>query len=127
MEADHYTPSTLDAMGQDKRRQVVGHSYGPSRRSQVMFFVAVASVLVVLLGGWLLLVGLFDKPPTHFKDAAPWATTPANAEQVAQQGARPVSPSTPCGEPGDQYPIPPESPCSPPSAANAFQGSSTGQ
>ncbi len=127
MEAEHYTPTTLDAMGQDKRRQVVGHSYGPSRRSQVMFFVAVAAVLVVILGGWLILVGLFDKPPTHFKDAAPWSTTPANAEQVAQQSARPVSPATPCGEPGNQYPIPAQSPCAPPSKANAFQGSSNGK
>jgi hypothetical protein len=127
MEAEHYTPTTLDAMGQDKRRQVVGHSYGPSRRSQVMFFVAVAMVLVVILGGWLILVGLFDKPPTHFTDAAPWSTTPANTEQVAQQGAKPVSPLTPCGEPGNQYPIPAQSPCAPPSKANAFQGSSNGQ
>jgi hypothetical protein len=64
-------PSDVDAMGQDKRRQVVGHSYGPSRRSQIMFFVAVATVAVVIVGGWLVLVGLFDKPPTHLKDTAP--------------------------------------------------------
>ena len=71
-EAKRHTPSDVDAMGQDKRRQVVGHSYGPSRRSQIMFFVAVGVVVVVIVGGWLTLVGLFDKPPTHFKDSAPW-------------------------------------------------------
>jgi hypothetical protein len=127
MEAERYTPSTLDAMGQDKRRQVVGHSYGPSRRSQIMFFVAVATVLVVIVGGWLTLVGLFDNPPTHFTDSAPWSSTPVNSAVAAERSAKPVSPLTPCGEPGNQYPIPEQSPCAPPSKANAFQGSSDGQ
>jgi len=125
-EAKRHEPSTVDAMGQDKRRQVVGHSYGPTRRSQIMFFVAVAAVAIVIVGGWLVLVGLFDKPPTHFKDSAPWSTTPASATVAAEQSAKPVSPLTPCGEPGNEYPIPPQSPCAPPSKANAFQGSSTG-
>jgi hypothetical protein len=97
-------------MGQDKRRQVVGHSYGPSRRSQIMFFVAVAAVAVVIVGGWLVLVGLFDKPPTHFKDSAPWSATPASAELSAEQSVAPVAPSSPCGEPGNTYPIPPRVP-----------------
>ena len=114
-------------MGQDKRRQVVGHSYGPSRRSQIMFFVAVAAVAVVIVGGWLVLVGLFDKPPTHFRDTAPWSTNPANASLAAEQNAKPVAPTSPCGEPGNVYPIPPQSPCAPPNKANAFQGSSGGQ
>jgi hypothetical protein len=126
-DAKRHEPSTVDAMGQDKRRQVVGHSYGPTRRSQIMFFVAVAAVAVVIVGGWLVLVGLFDKPPTHFKDSAPWSTTLTNAQLAAEQSAKPVSPLEPCGEPGNQYPIPPESPCAPPSKANAFQGSSNGK
>src|SRR5262249_23857801 len=71
-EARQHEPSTVDAMGQDKRRQVVGHSYGPTARSQIMFFVAVGIVLLVIDGGWLGLVALFDKPPTHFSDRAPW-------------------------------------------------------
>ena len=92
MEAERQQPSHVDAMGQDKRRQVVGHSYGPTRRSQIMFFVAVAAVAVAIVGGWLLLVGLFDKPPTHFKDTAPWSTTPASAQLAAEQNAKPISP-----------------------------------
>ena len=123
-EAQRHTPSDVDAMGQDKRRQVVGHSYGPSRRSQIMFFVAVATVAVVIVGGWLVLVGLFDKPPTHFKDSAPWSTPPASATLAAEQGVKPVSPTSPCGEPGNEYPIPPQSPCAAPNKANAYQGSS---
>jgi hypothetical protein len=121
-EAKQHEPSDVDAMGQDKRRQVVGHSYGPSKKSQIMFFLAVAGVLVVIVGGFTLLVGLFDKPPTHFKDAAPWSTTASSAALAGEQNAKPVPPDTPCGEPGNPYPIPVQSPCASPSKANAFQG-----
>ncbi|HEY3192528.1 MAG TPA: hypothetical protein VGJ61_07065 [Solirubrobacterales bacterium] len=114
-------------MGQDKRRQVVGHSYGPSRRSQVMFFVAVGAALVIVVGGWLTLVALFDKPPNHFSDQAPWSKTAASSQLADQQDAKPVSPLSPCGEPGNEYPIPPQSPCAPPSKPNGFQGNSAGQ
>jgi hypothetical protein len=126
-EAKRHEPSDVDAMGQDKRRQVVGHSYGPSRRSQLMFFVAVATVLVVVVGGWLALVAAFDNPPEQFSERAPWSTTASDPQLAAEQKAKPVSPLTPCGEPGNEYPIPPESPCAPPNKANDFQGSSTGQ
>ncbi|HEY7267450.1 MAG TPA: hypothetical protein VH501_07120 [Solirubrobacterales bacterium] len=126
-EAKRHVPSDVDAMGQDKRRAVVGHSYGPSARSQIMFFVAVGAVVVVIVGGWLGLVSLFDKPPTHVKDTAPWSTTLTNPALAAQQNAKPVDPADPCGEPGNQYPIPAQSPCAPPSEANDFQGSSAGQ
>jgi hypothetical protein len=126
-EAKRHEPSTEDAMGQDKRRQVVGHSYGPSKRSQVMFFVAVAAILVVVVGGWLALVAAFDKPPEKFSERAPWSTTASDPELAAEQKAKPVSPLTPCGEPGNEYPIPDQSPCAPPNKANNFQGSSTGQ
>src|SRR5436190_7145403 len=110
-EAKQHEPSKVDAMGQDKRRQVVGQSYGPSKRSQIMFFVAVAVVLVVIVGGWLALVSAFDKPPEHFPDRAPWSTTSTNPQLAAQQDATPVAPSSPCGEPGNAYPIPAQSPC----------------
>jgi hypothetical protein len=126
-EAKRHQPSTVDAMGQDKRREVVGHSYGPSKRSQIMFFVAVGAVLVVIVGGWLALVAAFDKPPTDFEDSAPWSKTAATPELAAQQNAKPVSPANPCGEPGNPYPVPAESPCAPPSAANGNQGNSSGQ
>jgi hypothetical protein len=91
-------------MGQDKRRQVVGHSYGPSRRSQLIFFAAVAAVAVVIVGGWTLAVAAFDTAPESYPDEAPWS------EADAQQ--RPTrSPSGPCGEPGNAYPAPADSPC----------------
>jgi hypothetical protein len=126
-EAKRHEPSDVDAMGQDKRRQVVGHSYGPSRSSQLMFFVAVATMLVVVVGGWLALVAAFDNPPEPFSERAPWSTTASDPQLATEQKEKPVSPLTPCGEPGNEYPIPAESPCAPPNQANDFQGSSTGQ
>jgi hypothetical protein len=126
-EAKRHEPSKVDAMGQDKRREVVGHSYGPSKRSQIMFFAAVAAIAVVVIGGWTVLVNAFDNPPENVSDRAPWSTIAADPELAAEQNAKPVSPLTPCGEPGNEYPIPPQSPCAPPSEANDFQGSSAGQ
>jgi hypothetical protein len=126
-EAKRKQPSDVDARGMDKRRQVVGHSYGPSARSQIMFFVTVGVVIAVIVGGWLLLVAAFDKPPNDVKNTAPWSKPAANPSLAAQQNAKPASPSTPCGEPGNPYPIPPQSPCAPPSAANGFQGNSAGK
>lgn len=94
--------SDLDAMGKDKRREVIGHSYGPSKKSQVLFFVIVAAVLVVTLGGYSLAISEFDQPADSYPDKAPWAQS-ANAT---------TSPSAPCGEPGNPYPAADTSPCS---------------
>lgn len=98
-------------MGQDKRRQVIGDSYGPSRRSQIMFFVAVAAVIFLVIGGSLALVSAFDQAPDEFPDRAPWTETATTPELVAQQKATPRAPGTPCGEPGNEYPAPSDSPC----------------
>jgi hypothetical protein len=110
-EAKRHEPSTVDAMGQDKRRQVIGHSYGPSRRSQFMFFGAVATVLIVVIGGWFLLVSLVDTTPKTFPDRAPWSKPLSNPQLAAEQQAAPKPPDTPCGEPGNAYPAPAGSPC----------------
>ena len=65
--------SDLDAMGQDKRREVVGQSYGPSLARQ-------GSPVSPLRGRHrgdrlrgLLLVDKYDQPPKHFEAQAPWA------------------------------------------------------
>jgi hypothetical protein len=97
-------PSDTDAMGRDKRREVVGHSYGPSKRRQLMFFVVVGAILAVIIGGWTLAVAAFDQPPDSNPDQAPWSA--ADAPQKP-----PRSPAGPCGEPGSAYPPPADSPC----------------
>lgn len=110
-------------MGQDKRREVVGHSYGPTRRSQMIFFVAVGAILVVVLGGWTLAVAAFDQPPDSNPDVAPWSA--ADAAQIPTR-----SPSGPCGEPGNPYPPPADSSCAQGQTSDAqppLPGKSTGR
>jgi hypothetical protein len=103
-EAKAHQRSDVDAMGQDKRRQVIGHAYGPSRKSQLMFFVVVGAVVAIAIGGYALAIAAFDQPQDDYADAAPWAQT--DAEQRTTR-----SPSGPCGEPGNAYPPPDDSPC----------------
>jgi hypothetical protein len=90
-----------------------------------MFFGIVAVVLIVLVGGWLALVAAFDNPP-KVANNAPWTKTQTDPQLAAQQNAPPIAPSSPCGEPGNEFPTPPQSPCAPPSKANGNQGSNFG-
>jgi hypothetical protein len=112
-EAKAHAPSHEDAMGQDKRRQVVGHSYGPSRRSQLIFFAIVGAVAVAIVGGWTLAVAAFDSAPESYPDKAPWSTA---AQQIPTR-----SPDGPCGEPGNAYPPPADSPCAAPTSAKTTE------
>jgi hypothetical protein len=117
-EAKAHTPSDVDAMGQDKRRKVVGHSYGPSRRSQLKFFGAVAAIVIVVVADLALALAVFDKPPGDYANEAPWSR--ADAEQIPTR-----DPSTPCGEPGNPYPPEESSPCGP-GGIRAQAGAETG-
>jgi hypothetical protein len=125
-EAQAHEPSDVDAMGQNKRRAVVGHAYGPSKKSQILFFAAVGAVFLVLIGGSLLAVAAFDKAPDSYPDEAPWSE--ADAEQISTR-----DPSGPCGEPGNAYPFPADSACATgtnsegePAAPSADQSSASG-
>jgi hypothetical protein len=74
---------TTDAMGNDKRRQVVGQSYGPSfMRQAVTYGIAVAIIVALFIGGKIA-VDHFDKAPAHNQDQAPWSS--ANATQHTPQ------------------------------------------
>ena len=62
-----------DAMGQDKRRQVVGHSWGPSKARQLLYYgLFVAFVIAVYIGGKIAIDEL-DKAPAKNADQAPWS------------------------------------------------------
>ena len=98
--------SQVDAMGQDERREVMSHSYGPSRKSQFLFFAAVAGVAILVIGGFFAAVAAFDQPADSYPDKAPWSD--ADAQQAPAR-----NPSNPCGEPGDPYPAAADSPCKP--------------
>ena len=104
-EAKEHEPSDVDAMGQDKRRAVVGHSYGPTKRSQIIFFVMVAGVLVLLIGGSIAAVNAFDQPEDSYPDKAPWA------QAGSENNPAPRSPSGPCGEPGNPPQFEAGTPC----------------
>jgi hypothetical protein len=93
-EAKKHEPSDVDAMGQDKRREVVGHAYGPSKKSQFAFFAIVGVIVIVLVGGSIAAVNAFDQPEDTYPDEAPWS------EEAAANNPPVRSPSGPCGEPG---------------------------
>ena len=103
-EAKAHKPSDIDAMGQDKRREVVGHAYGPSRKSQIIFFGIIGAIALLLIGGSLLAIAAFDQPSDSYPDESPWSQ--ADAEQIPVR-----DPSGPCGEPGNAYPFPADSAC----------------
>jgi hypothetical protein len=76
--------SDIDAMGKDKRRQVVGHSYGPSRRQQLTFFGIVGALVLVVWLGAKIMVSEFDQPPAQDADKAPWSQPDAQQTPPAR-------------------------------------------
>jgi hypothetical protein len=64
--------SETDAMGLDKRREVVGKSYAPSlARQATMYGIFLAVVVAVVIGGKLLADEL-DQPPDEVEPEAVW-------------------------------------------------------
>jgi hypothetical protein len=73
--------SETDAMGQDKRRTIIGQGYGPSRGRQLLYYGGAIAVIVLLFIGASIAVDELDKAPAKDKDAAPWAGTQVPAKQ----------------------------------------------
>lgn len=65
--------SSLDAMGLDKRRQVVGGQYGASFTKQATLYGITLVVIAALVFGFILLAGELDKAPDTVRDQAPWS------------------------------------------------------
>ena len=72
--------STTDAMGQDKRRTIIGQGYGPSRGRQLLYYGLFIGFLVAAFIGGKIAVDELDKAPAKDKDAAPWAGTQVPAK-----------------------------------------------
>jgi hypothetical protein len=72
-EHEHHERSTVDAMGKDKRRQVVGKSYGASRQRQLAYYGLFLAFVVVLYFAASFAISELDKAPSHSAAAAPWA------------------------------------------------------
>ncbi len=74
-------PGGVDAMGQDKRRSVVGQQYGATLRKQITVYGVFAAIVVVLVIVFLTVVNNIDNRDIPLKDTAPW--TQASAKQTA--------------------------------------------
>ncbi|MGH2961190.1 MAG: hypothetical protein ACRDL3_03210 [Solirubrobacterales bacterium] len=66
-------PSDADAMGLEKRRQVRGGTYGPTRARIAARFAIFVAVAVLLLVGGKIAVDVLDKAPETDAAEAPWA------------------------------------------------------
>jgi hypothetical protein len=73
--------SETDAMGQDKRRTIIGQGYGPSRGRQFLYYGIAVAVVVALFIGAKIAVSELDKAPAHDTDQAPWTGTQVPAKQ----------------------------------------------
>src|SRR5215216_7967360 len=66
--------SEVDAMGEDKRRPVVGQSYGPSKTRQlVVYGVFLAVVAAIAVGGFILIGKLDTSVGKDVPNSAPWS------------------------------------------------------
>jgi hypothetical protein len=65
--------SHVDAMGRDKRRQVSGRTYGPTRTRIAVRFAIFFAIVIVLVVAAKIAVDELDKPPDTISNEAPWA------------------------------------------------------
>ena len=76
--------SDVDAMGQDKKRSVVGQGYGPTRGRQFLYYGIFIAVLVAIYFGGKIAVDELDKAPKSNADQAPWSQKAAPQEAPRQ-------------------------------------------
>jgi len=73
--------SEVDAMGRDKRRPVIGQSYGPSKARQFALYGIFLAVVAALVIGGIVLVGKLDTGVgKHVPCSAPWCK--GNPKQI---------------------------------------------
>jgi hypothetical protein len=74
--------SDVDAMGLDKRREVVGGSYSPSLARQLTMYGLFLLVVAALVVGVLVAINEFDQPPAKYADKAPWVGSEQEPEPL---------------------------------------------
>jgi hypothetical protein len=82
---DHDKISDVDAVGKDKRREVVGGRYGPSRTRVIATFATFFAVVAALGVGFYFLAKELDQPPSENPDISPWS-----APEAPQQPPKPL-------------------------------------
>ena len=75
--------SNIDAMGLDKRREVVGGQYGASFAKQATLYGGALAIIVALVVGFIILAGELDKAPKTTADEAPWSKADAPQTPVS--------------------------------------------
>jgi hypothetical protein len=73
--------SDTDAMGKDKRRQVVGGTYGMTRTKLFVLYGTTVAVIAAAGFGLYLLAKDLDQPPEKISAEAPWAEQDAPQRQ----------------------------------------------
>jgi hypothetical protein len=72
--------SELDAMGNDKRRQVIGGQYGATVRKRLLVYGVAVAVIVGAVILSLTVVSSVDNKDIPLKDTAPWTADDATPE-----------------------------------------------
>ncbi|MCB0866237.1 MAG: hypothetical protein KDB58_11020 [Solirubrobacterales bacterium] len=67
--------SKVDAMGNDKRRAVIGEQYGATVRKRLLVYGAVVAVIFVAVVAFLTVVTNYDNRDQPLKNTAPWAVS----------------------------------------------------
>lgn len=69
----------LDAMGNDKRRQVIGKQYGATVRKRLLVYGVFVGVVVIAVIAFLTVVDSYDNREIKLEDTAPWTEAGAVA------------------------------------------------
>jgi hypothetical protein len=70
----------LDAMGNDKRRAVIGQQYGASARKRLLVYGIAVVVIFLVVVAFLTVVKGVDNKDIALKDTAPWSGADAPQE-----------------------------------------------
>jgi hypothetical protein len=73
--------SDTDALGLEKRRQVVGGQYGATKKKQLVVYGVFLLVSVIVVIGFLTIVSSIDNREMPLENTAPWAQSSAQQEQ----------------------------------------------
>lgn len=73
-------PSNVDAMGNDKRRQVVGKQYGATVQKQLTVYGIFLAIVAAIVIAFLTVVNGVDNREIPLEDTAPWTAAGAELE-----------------------------------------------
>ena len=77
--------SDLDAMGNDKRRSVIGRQYGASARKRLLVYGIAVAVIVLVVVAFLTVISNVDNREIPLEKTAPWS-----AEGAPQEAPRDI-------------------------------------